>query len=337
LPECSVTVVVPTLAADAKLLDCLASLEAQSLKAFETVVVDNSACAAIHRLGAARYRFRLIENARNVGFGEAVNQGYQLRPAAFLAVLNDDAVAQPRWLEALVGALEARPEAGMAASRVTLKGTGLLDSAGLGIARDGSSKQVGRMRPAGTESRAREALIPSGCAALYRGTMLEQVGLFDPDFFLYCEDTDLALRAHWAGWRCLYVPDAVVEHHYSASAGRASAAKAYFVERNRLRLLIRNFPLSWLAAAPFHSAWRYWLHLAAAFRGRGKAGEFRASGEPFWMLPWIVLKAHAALLSSLPALLGQRARIKATRRIGAGEFKRRLASHRISLREVAEQ
>ena len=61
-------------------------------------------------------------------------------------------------------------------------------------------------------------------------------------FFLYCEDTDLGLRARWAGWKCLYVPEAVVEHHYSHSAGGASPLKAYYVERNRLFVLVKNFP-----------------------------------------------------------------------------------------------
>jgi len=193
------------------------------------------------------------------------------------------------------------------------------------------------MLPPETQDAPREALIPSGCAAMYRGEMLEQVGLFESSFFLYCEDTDLALRGHWAGWRCLYAPDAVVEHHYSASAGRASAAKAYFVERNRLRMMVRTFPLSWLVAAPFYSVWRYGLHVLALLGGRGKAGEYRSSGQPFWLLPWTVLKAHAALVASLPSLLGQRAAIQRNRKSSPAEFKRRLARHRISLREVAEQ
>jgi len=55
--------------------------------------------------------------------------------------------------------------------------------------------------------------------------MLDEIGLFDESFFLYCEDTDLGLRARWAGWDCRYVPGAVVEHRYSHSAGRASPAR----------------------------------------------------------------------------------------------------------------
>ena len=93
-----------------------------------------------------------------------------------------------------------------------------------------------------------EVLLPSGSAALYRRAMLDEIGGFDDDFFLYCEDTDLGLRARWAGWKCLYVPGAVVEHHYSHSAGRASPLKAYYVERNRLFVLVKNFPAADAAA-----------------------------------------------------------------------------------------
>ena len=81
--------------------------------------------------------------------------------------------------------------------------------------------------------------------------MLDEIGGFDEDFFLYCEDTDLGLRARWAGWKCWYAPKAIVYHHYSHTAGRATPLKAFYVERNRLFLLVKNFPLSKLILAPF--------------------------------------------------------------------------------------
>jgi GT2 family glycosyltransferase len=88
--------------------------------------------------------------------------------------------------------------------------------------------------------------------------MLEEIGLFDESFFLYCEDTDLGLRARWAGWECLYVPDAVIEHRYSHSSGKASALKAFYVERNRLFVIFKNFPLLDLLLVPFYAMSRYW-------------------------------------------------------------------------------
>ncbi|MBL0158084.1 MAG: glycosyltransferase [Bryobacterales bacterium] len=178
-----VTVVVPTLAASPRLLECLASLEAQTLPGVQIVVVDNSGTGAIHRLGAARYRFRLIENRSNAGFGGAVNQGWRLVPAEYCAVLNDDAIADPRWLETQVAALERRPDAGMAASCIVTPEGAHLDSAGMLIARDGSSKQRGHGQPPASYGAEEDVLLPSGCAALYRHAMLEQTGLFEEDFF----------------------------------------------------------------------------------------------------------------------------------------------------------
>src|SRR4029077_20869911 len=125
---------------------------------------------------------------------------------------------------------------------------------------DGSSKQRGHDECPERYSKREDVLLPSASAALYRRAMLEEIGLFDESFFLYCEDTDLGLRARRAGWRCLYVPAAVVYHRYSHSAGRASAAKAYYVERNRLYTVIKNFPLWIWPLVPLFSAFRYAMH-----------------------------------------------------------------------------
>lgn len=326
---------MPTLAGDRRLLDCLASLEAQTLQGVRVVVVDNSGSGRIHGLGAARYRFRLIENKANTGFGGAVNQGFRLAPADYLAVLNDDAVADPRWLEEMVKTLDAAPRAGMAAARIRLAGTGKLDSAGMLIAGDGSSKQRGHLAPPEQFGEPGEALLPSGCAALYRREMLDEVGLFEEDFFLYCEDTDLGLRGRWAGWHCLYVPSALVDHAYSQSSGAASHRKAWFVERNRLRLVVRCFPLSSLLLAPSYTVWRYFWHAAGLFSGQGKAAEYRAAGGSGLSLPWLVLKAHLDLLAHLPALLRQRAAIQRTRKLKASEFRALLRRFSISGKAVA--
>ena len=155
--------------------------------------------------------------------------------------------------------------------------------------------------------RSEEVLFPSGSAAMYRRTMLEEIGGFDGDFFLYCEDTDLGLRALWAGWRCLYVPDAIVEHRYSHSAGRASALKAYYVERNRLYVAVKNFPLRMLALTPFIAIQRYVWHVIYMLQGRGKAAEFAQDGGGGVMLAWLVVRAHLSTILALPKLLAKAA------------------------------
>ena len=113
--------VVPTLVAGDALADCLRSLESQTLDRFEVMVVDNSGNGLAKAGGA---RVRVIANRRNAGFGAAVNQAFRASSAPYLATLNDDAAAHPRWLEALVSAAESHGRAGMFASQVLYAGSG---------------------------------------------------------------------------------------------------------------------------------------------------------------------------------------------------------------------
>jgi GT2 family glycosyltransferase len=310
------------------------SLGQQTRQDFEVIIIDNSGKGLVRSSGIAP-RARVIENSRNTGFGGAINQGLQAASSPYIATLNDDAVARPRWLEALVSAIESRPDAGMCASQVRLFGENRLDSAGMLIARDGSSKQRGHGRPPEDFPVLEEVLFPSGSAALYRRSVLEELGGFDDRFFLYCEDTDLGLRARWAGWKCVYVPDAVVEHHYSHSAGRASSLKAYFVERNRLFVLAKNFPGRMLLAAPFVSLARYIWHLGFLLRGTGSAARFRAEGNAGPKMAWYVVKAHAALLANLSRLVHQRREIRSHARITDRVFRHLVRSYSISAKGVA--
>jgi len=331
LPSPKVTVAVPTLAGGEVLGQCLRGLELQTLDDFEVVVIDNSGLGHVKAEGK---HVRVLTNQHNVGFGAAVNQAFRDSTAPFLATLNDDAVADPRWLETLLADAEANPRTGMFASDVRLAGTNRLDSAGMLIAADGSSKQRGHDGSPVLLVDAKHSLLPSGSAALYRRTMLDEIGLFDESFFLYCEDTDLGLRGRWAGWDCRYVPGAVVEHRYSHSAGRASTLKAFFVERNRLYTIVKNFPAGMLWVAPFVSIARYFWHVAALFSRRGRTGEFRQSSSAA-LLPFLVIRAHFVALFQLPKLLAARRRIRTGRRITPVEFKSLLQRHSITVRQVA--
>src|SRR5580658_9574007 len=325
----TVTVVVPTLRADETLVECLASLERQTFSDFEVIVVDNSGRSAAKSGG----RVQVIANDRNVGFGAAVNQAFRQSGAPYLAVLNDDAAAHPGWLEALLGAMEPRPDVGMCASQVRHASDGSLDSAGMLLCMDGSSKQRGHLESPAAYARKEEALLPSGSAAFYRREMLEEIGLFDESFFLYCEDTDLGLRARWAAWECMYVPDAVVEHRYSHSSGKASALKAYYVERNRLFVIFKNFPLLDLLLVPYYAMSRYFWHFVYTLRGRGKAAEFQREDGSFLRLPWYVLRAHLELLARLPRVWRQRRRVK--RRLTSKQFRKLIHRFAIAPRQVA--
>jgi GT2 family glycosyltransferase len=337
LSQVRISVVVPTLSAGQPLAECLEGLSRQTWQDFEVIVVDNSGSGLVRQQHGDRDGVSILENTGNLGFGAAVNRGFEKSAAEFVATLNDDAVPHPNWLARLMALVNETPEAGMWASQIRLAGRGVLDSAGLLLCRDGSSKQRGHGRDPSEFNRREEVLLPSGCAALYRRKMLREIGLFDEDFFLYCEDTDLGLRGRWAGWTCVYAPDAVVEHRYSHSAGRASALKARYVERNRLYLVAKNFPLSLLIGVPLNAALRYWWHIRSLASGSGAAGQFRVEGQSAMALPAFVLRAHWDALVHAPALWGARRKIQHTARITARQFRDLVAAYSISPREVAAQ
>ena len=176
MPDFLVTVVIPTLAADSRLLECVQSLSRQTMPDLEVLIVDNSGKGLVSRNGTAPGA-RVIENPANAGFGAAVNQGICASTSPYVATLNDDAVAHPDWLANLLAALIARPDAGMCASQVRLFGEPRLDSAGMLVARDGSSKQRGHGRLPADYPVLEEVLMPSGSAALFRRAMLDDIWL----------------------------------------------------------------------------------------------------------------------------------------------------------------
>jgi len=323
----------------AYLPECLDSLAAQSYPALEIVVVDNGSTdgsAAYLRAQPAGGRLRLVESPSNLGFAGGNNLGIRAAKGAYLALLNNDAVAEPHWIEALVRAAEADPAVGMCASRIRLwRQPDLLDGTGLLVSGDGIGRGRGRLEPDGEDYR-REAdvLIPSACAALYRRTMLDEIGLFDEDFFTYCEDTDLGLRARIAGWRCRYVPEAMARHHYSGSSAPHSPFKAFHVERNRIWVVAKCFPLRLALASLFYTMGRYAIQFYAALSGRGAAGKLAAKESPAKLII-LILRAWWAALLGLPAMWRRRRAVQATARIGPRELTALLRAHRVGLRELA--
>ena len=322
----------------AYLSECLESLAGQSYPALEIVVVDNgSTDGSVEYLRAGhRGRFHLVESPANLGFAGGNNLGIRAAKGAYFALLNNDAAADARWVEALVAAAEADPRVGMCASKIYVwDRPGLLDGAGLLVSGDGIGRGRGRHEPDREEfAHEEDALLPSACAALYRRAMLDEIGLFDEDFFAYCEDTDLGLRGRIAGWRCRYVPAAVVRHRYSGSTAPHSPFKAFHVERNRIWVVVKCFPPSLAAASLVYTFARYALQLYAALTGRGAAARLAAGQSPV-ALASILLRAWGAALARLPEMLRRRRRIEALRKVGRGEIARLLRAHRVGLGELA--
>jgi GT2 family glycosyltransferase len=194
---------------------CLRSLATQNFANFEVIVVDNgSTDGSIALLESSSLPIRLIRNTENKGFCGANNQGIDLARGKFVALLNNDAEADPGWLAALVDAIgraDGQP-CGMVASKILLfDNRKRIDKVGHLIYPDGQNRGRGSGEiDAGQYDELGETLWPDGCAALYSADMLRQIGGFDEDFFAYADDAELGLRGRIAGWRAVYAPKAVV-------------------------------------------------------------------------------------------------------------------------------
>src|SRR5207237_4612932 len=120
---------------------------------------------------------------------------------------------------------------------------------------------------------------PDAAAALYRGDMLDVIGLFDEHFFAYGDDADLGMRGRLAGWNCLYIPTAVVYHMHSATAGEFSSLKAFLIERNRIWVALKSFPLPILIVSPFFTLLRFAFHAYGALFMVGSSGQYAADSS----------------------------------------------------------
>lgn len=330
----SISVVIPNLNGMKFLPECLSSLREQTFGDFEIIVVDNGSTDGSAEFITREFpQVKIIALKENRGFAGGCNIGIGASSGKYIALLNNDTEVEPQWLEALHEAAEKDARIGMVASKILLdRATREIDSVGMLLYPDGIGRQRGRGEiDRGQYDREEEVLFPSGCAALYRREMLAEIGLFDEDFFAYCEDTDLGLRGRRAGWRAVLAPKAVVYHKYSGSAGKYSALKARLVERNRVWVAVKNFPLPLLLAVPWHTLMRYLFQVYGILAARGSAARFKkehsakdAAGA--------VVKAYTEALKGLPAMLKKRQGIKRT--LSAAEFSRLLKRYRIPLAEL---
>lgn len=302
-----IEVIVPNWNGMRVLPACLESLGRQTFEAFRVTVVDNGSEDESVAFVSSRFPgCRILRLPRNVGFSGAVNEGVRRSPADWIALLNNDAEAEPGWLEALHAAAMRHPRAGSFASKVLrMDRPGRLESAGDMLGSDACGVNRGRDATDGAPyDEEREVFSASAAAALYRHEVFRRVGLFDEGFFAYFEDVDLGFRAQRYGFRCIFVPGARVRHHgkFSRPADRAWHLRQEFV--NSCLCQVKNLPARHLA--------RNWLPVVAGHL-RGLKGLVMEGG-------WdVLMRSEVGLLRGLPRALATR---RALARACGGRFER---------------
>lgn len=329
------SVVVVTINNLSLLRNCLDSLYAQNYKALELIVVDNGSEEDIPGMLAKEFPgVRLIRLTKNYGFAAGNNRGIEIARGKYVALINNDAVAAPQWISSLVAVAESDSRVGAVAS-IIIDGNrpDVLDSCGVGIALDGMSRQAMRGHPAPNLTEPKEVLAFSGCACLLRMEALKEVGLFDEDFFAYCEDTDLGLRLRWAGWEIVAAPGAYVRHYYSMTGGKFSLQKIYWVERNHFWVAIKNLPWPLLVFLPFVTVWRYLVQGCLLWRGRGELGNF-INNHGRAAIASTYLRAYINMLQHAPTMFVKRWLFCNKRRLKDMDMLRLIWKTRLSIDEI---
>jgi GT2 family glycosyltransferase len=270
-----VAVVVPNWNGVDHLAACLDSLQAQSVDT-RIIVVDNGSVDGSLKLLEKYSDIEVILHDENKGFTGGVNAGFRRAMEdglKYVATLNNDAAADKDWIKRLVETLDNNPKLGIVTSKI-LNGTGKkLDSTGDYLTVWGLPYPRGRGETDLDKYDDRtDVFAASGGASLYRIKTLQEIGLFDEDFFAYYEDVDLSFRAQLAGWKVRYEPTAVVRHQIGATSGKLKGFTTYHTMKNQPLLLYKNLPTKfWWAVG-----WRFTLahtlfFLRAITRGHGWA------------------------------------------------------------------
>ncbi len=306
---------------------CLIALMEQTLTPHEIILLDNASSDNSLLIARRFPSVRLIAHERNTGFARGNNLAIEAAAAEskWIALINPDAFAEPRWLEELLVAAESNLGFDVFGSKlVNSADPTLLDGAGDAYQVSGRVWRMGYGMPvSAATANEREVFSPCAAAALYRRSAVLEVGGFDEDYFCYVEDVDLAFRLRLAGYRCLFVPQSVAHHVGSGTTGgQQSDFAVYHGHRNLVWAYVKNMP-GWLfwACLPLHLAMNLVSIFVFILRGQGK----------------VILRAKFDALLGLSNMWRKRREIQRRRVVSVGAIWRVLDKRFIPGRRVAGQ
>lgn len=243
-----ISIIIVNLSGKYLLLECLGSLKKSTYKNMEVIVVDNGSVddsrEYLKKEKIMRRKIILIENRENLGFAEANNQGVKKAKGEYILLLNNDTVTTPDFLEVLLKKINQNSSIAVVQPKIIFYNTHRLQSGGafftplgflyyFGYGQDPKHPRYNKRM---------ELFSANGACMLIRKSVIDEIGLFDNDFFAYYEETDFCHRVWLAGYEAMYEPTAVIFHKGSQTSRKMNSEFVYFHSfKNKLMSSIKNF------------------------------------------------------------------------------------------------
>ncbi|HSN95096.1 MAG TPA: glycosyltransferase family 2 protein [Anaerolineaceae bacterium] len=250
--QCFASVIILNWHAEQFLPACFAALESQTFQDFEVILLHNGLEGVTSSISEPQFpqsRLSILNSATNLGFAAGNNLAARQAQGEYLVLLNADAFPEPDWLEKVHQACLEHPKHFFASRLVKANEPQTLDGEWNVYHASGLAwrKNHAQALSKGT-TEPKEVLSACAAAGAYPREAFESVGGFDEDFFAYMEDIDLDFRMQLLGYKCLYLPQAVVQHVGSGSTSARSGFQLYHGHRNLVWTFVKNMPgfLFWL-------------------------------------------------------------------------------------------
>lgn len=314
------------------LKDCLDSLRGQTLRDFKTILVDNgSTDGSVHFLKENFPEVEIKEVSSNVGFAAGYNLGIRLAlkdpNIRWIIALNNDTKLHEKFIEEMLNCVKRYPDAGSIQPKIlNFYDEDRLDCAGITIAGDGTAHNRGYGKKDGGQFDTEEEIFGTNAtAALYTRESLEKSKMpsdsfFDREFFAYYEDVDLAWRMRLCGFKAYFCPKALVWHMHSATTGKSSLFKAYYLHRNYFFTVFKNYPAGIMIVTLGRRLVSYLRLVFNIFKNKKRESEF-SEGKGKGSVALAILRAWAGVLRNLPKICADRRRIRKTRTVSTGEIR----------------
>ena len=243
-----VSVVTPNYNGEKFLKAFFESLNEDSQLIGEVIIVDNGSTDSSKEFikgNSFNFPVRLIENTENLGFSPAVNQGIMESQYEYIFSLNNDTEIRKGSIKALADLMSSDDSIFSAqAKMLQYDNKELIDDVGDEYNLLAWTKKTGENHNSSEYTEVREIFSACAGAAMYRKSILDEIGMFDDNFFAYMEDVDLAIRSRINGYRNMLCPDAVVYHIGSATSGsRYNEFKVRLAARNNVWVVYKNLPI----------------------------------------------------------------------------------------------